>query len=135
MLSSTFYFGNHINVNSKNKGAAWLFNQWLISKSVMKDFTFKYKNLIPTRLSTWSDPDIQKMVGSWGGGTWLEATKANLEKNARLTLTPNSELSAVCEKWMAANQKIYAGAPVKDTLKAAEGEINGVMDKAGIRKK
>jgi multiple sugar transport system substrate-binding protein len=134
-LSSTFYFGNHINNNSKNKGAAWLFNQWLLSKSVMKDFTVKHKNLIPTRLSTWSDPDVQKMVGGWGGGTWLEATKANLEKNARLTLMPNSELSAVCEKWMAANQKIYAGAPVKDTLKATETEINGIMDKAGIRKK
>src|SRR5262249_31004723 len=117
------------------QGRGRLFHQWLISKSVMKDFTFKYKNLIPTRLSIWSDPDVQKMVGSWGGGTWLEATKANLEKYARLTLTPNSELSAVCEKWMAANQKIYSGAPVKDTLKAAEADINGIMDKAGIRKK
>jgi multiple sugar transport system substrate-binding protein len=133
--SSTFYFGNHINEKSKNKGAAWLFNEWLLSKRVMRDFTVKHKNLIPTRLSTWADPEVQKLVGGWGGGTWLEATKANLEKNARLTLTPNSELAAVCLAWMGANQKIYSGAPVPETLKAAETEINGIMDKAGIRKK
>jgi hypothetical protein len=48
---------------------------------------------------------------------------------------PNSELSAVCLAWMGANQKIYSGAPVQETLKAAETEINGIMDKAGIRKK
>jgi hypothetical protein len=36
---------------------------------------------------------------------------------------------------MAANQKIYAGAPAKETLKAAETDINAIMDKAGIRKK
>jgi multiple sugar transport system substrate-binding protein len=135
MQSSTFYFGNQINKNSKNQGAAWLFHEWLLSKRVMRDFTVKYRNLIPTRLSTWADPDVQKMVGGWGGGSWLEATRANLEKYAKLALTPNSELPAVCDKWMGANQKIYSGAAVKPTLMEAEKEINGIMDKAGIRKK
>ena len=135
MDSSTFYFGNAINATSKNKGAAWLFNQWLISKQTMRDFTVKHRNLIPTRLSTWSDPEVQKMVGDWGSGTWLQAVKANLEKHARLQLTPTSELGAVCEAWMGANHKIYGGAPVKETLTETADKINGIMDKAGVRKK
>lgn len=135
MGGSTFYFGNSIHNNSKNKGAAWLFNEWLVSKKVMRDFTVKYQNLIPTRLSTWSDPEVQKMVGGWGEGTWLKAVKANLEKNVRLQLTPTSELTAVCEVWMGANQKIYAGSPVKETLTDAADKINEIMDKAGVRKK
>jgi ABC-type glycerol-3-phosphate transport system substrate-binding protein len=131
---STFYFGNGINNNSKNKGAAWLFNQWVVSKKVMRDFTVKYRNLIPTRLSTWGDPDVQKMVGSWGGGTWLPAVKANLEKNVRLQLTPTAELTEVCTAWMGANQKIYSGTPVKDALDEAAKSINAIEDKAGVRK-
>ena len=75
------------------------------------------------------------LVGDWGGGTWLTAVKANLEKYARLQLTPTSELAAVCEAWMGANHKIYGGAAVKDSLVEAETKINGIMDKAGVRKK
>jgi multiple sugar transport system substrate-binding protein len=134
MGGSTFYFGNAINNNSKNKGAAWLFNLWLTSPIIMRDFTVKYQNLIPTRLSTWSDPAVQKMVGSWGGGTWLQAVRANLEKNVRLQLTPEPDLTQVCTVWMGANQKIYSGTPVKDALTTAAKQINDIMDKDGLRK-
>jgi multiple sugar transport system substrate-binding protein len=132
MGGSTFYFGNAINNNSNNKGAAWLFNQWIVSKKVMRDFTAKYQNLIPTRLSTWSDPAVQKMVNGWGGGTWIQAVRNNLEKNVRLTLTPETELTAVCTAWMGANQKIYSGAPVKETLASAAKQIDDAMSKAGV---
>ncbi len=135
IYSSTFYFGNAINKSSKNQGAAWLFSQWITSKAAMKEFTVKYRNLLPTRLSIWSDPDVQQMVGSWGGGTWLTAVKANLEKYARLQLTPQGEMDGVAEAWMGANQKIYSGAPVKPTLQEAAQKINDLMDKAGVRKK
>ena len=132
MGGSTFYFGNNINANSQNKGAAWLFNEWIVSKKVMRDFTAKYQNLIPTRLSTWSDPAVQKMVDGWGGGSWIQAVRNNLEKNVRLTLTPQTELTAVCTAWMGANQKIYSGASVKDTLAAAAKTIDDTMAKAGV---
>jgi ABC-type glycerol-3-phosphate transport system substrate-binding protein len=134
MGGGTFYFGNAINANSKNKGAAWLFNEWLTSPKIMRDFTVQYRNLIPTRLSTWSDPDVQKMVGSWGGGTWLTAVRNNLEKNVRMQLTPEPDLTQVCTVWMGANQKIYSGTPVKEALTTAAKQINDIMDKDGLRK-
>ena len=129
-----YYFGTAINANSKNKKAAWLLEEFLTSKKAMRDVTVKHRNLMPTRFSTFSDPGFEEMVGGWGQGTWLEATRANLEKWGRGAFTPNDQQEVVNQIWAGGTVKMYEGAPVQDTLVAVSEEVNALMDKAGYRK-
>jgi multiple sugar transport system substrate-binding protein len=131
--TSTFYFGNSIIANARNKEAAWLFSEWLMSKAAMKAFTVAYQNLIPTRVSTFSEPEVVEWVGSWGDGSWLETVRENLETNAVLEVTPSSQLIATATAWMVANQKIYQGEDAATVLTAAADEVNSILDRAGER--
>jgi len=133
-LSCTYYFGTSIVANSKKKEQAWLFNQWSIGKKAMKDWTVKYKNLIPTRQSVWSDPDLVKWVGDWGQGTWLDCVKQNVSKNVKIWMTPFADYGSVVTEWENAVAEIYNGAEVKPTLDALVERVNAITDKAGVRK-
>jgi len=134
-FTDAYYFGTAIGQNGKNKGAAWLLAQWLTSKKAMRDVTVKYHNLMPTRLSTFNDPGFTDLVGGWGGGTWLKTVNPATQQGGLSAFTPTDQPDAVRTGWTNAAQKIYEGAPVKDTLVAAANEINATLEKSGFRKK
>lgn len=128
-----YYFGTAINEASQNKKAAWLLAEFLTSKKAMRDVTVNFRNLMPTRFSTFSDPGFVEMVGDWGGGTWLEATRANLDHWGVGLLTPTDQEVTVQNAWSGGITKIYEGAPVTDTLVETADAINAIMDRAGQR--
>ncbi len=135
MFTDAYYFGTAIGQNGKNKGAAWLLAQWLTSKKAMRDVTVKYHNLMPTRLSTFNDPGFKELVGSWGGGSWFQAVNLVTNQSGLSAFTPTDQPDAVRTSWSNAAQKIYEGAPVKDTLAATANDINATLEKSGFRKK
>src|SRR5262249_8941580 len=132
--SGTYYFGNSIAANSKHKEAAWLFNEWVISRQKQRDWAVKYKNLIPTRQSAWSDPELLKWVGDWGGGSWLECVKANVSKLVKLQMTPFSDYTSVTTELDNATAAIYNGTPAKKAMTDLVAKVNAITDKAGVRK-
>jgi multiple sugar transport system substrate-binding protein len=135
MFTDYYYFGTAIGQNGKHKGAAWLLAQFLTSKKAMRDVTVKYRNLMPTRFSTLNDAGFKELVGGWGGGTWVQTVNNVMDKWGLSAFTPTDQPQTVRDKWDAAGQKIYEGAPVKETLAAAANEINAALEKSGFRKK
>jgi multiple sugar transport system substrate-binding protein len=133
-LSCTYYFGNSIAQNSQKKEAAWLFNEWVISKMGQRDWAVKYKNLIPTRQSVWSDPDLMKWVGGWGGGTWLDCVKQNVTKNVKIFMTPFADYGSVVTELESAVAAVYNGKAPAQAAKDLATKVNAITDKAKVRK-
>ncbi|MEJ0096708.1 MAG: extracellular solute-binding protein [Bauldia sp.] len=129
-----YYFGAAINDHSANKKAAWLVAQYITSKKVMRDSAVNSRLLMPTRFSTFDDPEFVKMTGSWGDGTWITAAKANLSKWSRAAILPNDQYGQVKTIWAGAAAKMYEGATAKDALTDAVSQINELMERGGYRK-
>lgn len=122
-----------INKAAKNKTAAWLFIQWATSQHTLLRATLNYRNLNPTRTSVTTDPRVKEMIGSWGGGSYVETTKKNFE-TARIAWVPQPERNRLGDIWARAHHEIYfKRMSATDALKKASVDFDRVLKDAGIR--
>lgn len=128
---STWALG--INKATKNKDAAWLFVQWATAQRTLLNATLGFRNYNPTRSSVFNDPEVQKVMGSWGNGNYLKTVARNLE-TARVAWIPQPERVRVGDIWARSLHEIYfQKMSAADALKRADAEIDKVLKEAGIR--
>jgi multiple sugar transport system substrate-binding protein len=119
---------------TKNKGAAWLFIQWATSPRTLLNATVEHKNYNPSRASVMEDPRTQRVLGSWGNGTYVKTVQENL-KTARVAWVPQPERARLADIWARALHEIYfKRLSAQDALKRADDEINKVLTEVGLRK-
>ena len=119
---------------TKNKGAAWYFIQWATSPRTLLNATVEYKNYNPTRLSVMNDPRTQKVMGGWGGGTYVKTVQENL-KTARIAWVPEPERPRLGDTWARALHEIYfKRLSAEDAMKRATDEVNKIFTEIGLRK-
>jgi multiple sugar transport system substrate-binding protein len=133
-LSHVFSWALGMSAASKNKDAAWTLIQWATSKQRLIDATTKYNNFNPTRKSIFDNPEVQKTMGTWGGGTYLSTVLDNLNKNVKMAFTPNPEYPNYVTRTSQALQEIWNGQPAQKVMDAAAEDINANLTKAGWRK-
>ena len=117
-----------MNSASNNKGAAWLFLQWLTSKETMVK-THLGGNMNPVRLSAWANPDVAAMVEAWGEypGQYRE-TAQTMAAVAAIRFPPHPELTRMLDRWAEAIQKSYFdGGNVEKNLCDAQKDIAGML--------
>jgi multiple sugar transport system substrate-binding protein len=119
---------------TKNKGAAWLFIQWATSPRTLLTATVEHRNYNPSRMSVMNDPRTQKIMGSWGGGSYVKAVQKNLE-TARMAWVPQPERSRLGDIWARALHEVYfKRASSEEALKKANDEANRIFTEIGLRK-
>jgi multiple sugar transport system substrate-binding protein len=118
---------------TKNKEAAWLFVQWATAQRTLLNATLGYGNYNPSRKSIMDDPRVQKIMGAWGGGSYLTVVAKNLE-SAKVAWTPQSERTRMGDIWARALHEIYfKRMSAADALKKASNETDKVLKEAGIK--
>lgn len=119
---------------TKNKGAAWYFIQWATSPRTLLNATVEYQNYNPTRVSVMNDPRTQKVMGGWGGGTYVKTVQENL-KTARIAWVPEPERPRLGDTWARALHEIYfKRLSAEDAMKRATDEVNKIFTEIGLRK-
>lgn len=119
-----------INSASKNKGAAWLFLQWLTSKETMVK-THLAGNMNPVRASSWDNPEVAAMVEQWGEtpGQYKQVVQ-EMGKVAAIRFPPHPELTRALDLWAEAIQQSYfEGGNVEENLCAAQDDIAKIFGK------
>lgn len=126
--ASAWIWQMSMNSASQNKGAAWLFLQWLTSKETMVK-THLSGNMNPVRASAWEDPEVSAMVMEWGAepGQYLETVQTMAEA-AGIRFPPHPELTRMLDRWAEAIQQSYFGqGNVEDNLCQAEEDIERIL--------
>ena len=81
-----------------------------------------------------NDPAVQKMMGGWGGGSYLTTVAKNLE-TARVAWVPQPERTRLGDIWARGLHEIYfKRLSAADALKRASTEIDKVLAEADIRR-
>ncbi len=117
-----------MNAASSNKGAAWLFLQWLTSKETMIK-THLGGNMNPVRQSAWEDPEVATMVEAWGEypGQYIETVQV-MSEVAGIRFPPHPELTRMLDRWAEAIQQSYFdGGNVEENLCNAEEDIAAML--------
>jgi len=123
-----------INRATRNKEAAWLFLQWATAQRTLLNATVNHRNFNPSRASVTNDPAVQKMMGGWGGGSYLTTVAKNLE-TARVAWVPQPERTRLGDIWARGLHEIYfKRLSAADALKRASTEIDKVLAEADIRR-
>jgi multiple sugar transport system substrate-binding protein len=119
---------------TKNKEAAWLFIQWATSPQTLLNATLEYRNYNPSRISVMSNPQVQKIMGAWGNGSYVKTQQENL-KTARVAWVPHPERTRLGDIWARALHEIYfKRASTEDALRKASAEIDKVLVEVGLKK-
>lgn len=127
---SVFSFLLTMNAASRNKGPAWLFMQWVTSKST--SLRMAIETGIPIRNSTWEDSDFQQTVSHIGGGQWVEATTEALDI-ASADFRPRFEYwREVGDRLGVAVQAAIAGEPAQTALDEAQRDIERILRRTGL---
>lgn len=122
-----------INNATKNKVAAWLFVQWATAQRTLLNATLGYRNYNPARTSVTDDPRVQKVMGAWGGGSYVKTVVKNLE-TARVAWVPSLARTRIADMWARALQEIYfQRASPADALKKVSVAADEVLQEAGIK--
>jgi ABC-type glycerol-3-phosphate transport system substrate-binding protein len=94
----------------------------------------EHKNYNPSRASVMEDPRTQRVLGSWGNGTYVKTVQENL-KTARVAWVPQPERARLADIWARALHEIYfKRLSAQDALKRADDEINKILTEVGLRK-
>jgi multiple sugar transport system substrate-binding protein len=126
--ASAWIWQMSMNSASDNKGASWLFLQWLTSKETMVQ-THLAGNMNPVRQSAWEDSDVAAMVESWGAypGQYRE-TVQTMAQVAAIRFPPHPELTRMLDRWAEAIQQSYFdGGNIEENLCAAQEEIAAIL--------
>jgi multiple sugar transport system substrate-binding protein len=118
-----------VSSHSRHKLASWLFIQWATSKEQLVKTALE-GNLNPSRKSVWNDPQVADMTGKWGN--YREVVQKNLEEHVQVTMTPQSEISAVGDRWARALQAIWGGAEAQTELDSAADDITRILKNARV---
>lgn len=116
-----------MNANADDKGAAWMFMQWLTSADTLLQ-THLHGNMNPVRASAWDDPELSKLVESWGAepGQYREVVEQTAEI-AEIRFPPHPELTRVLDIWAEAIQKSFFDGNTREHLESAEEEISRIL--------
>lgn len=117
-----------MNAAAEDKGASWMFLQWLTSPDVLLQ-THLAGNMNPVRLSAWDDPELAAMVDEWGAepGQYREVLEATAEI-AAIRFPPHPELTRVLDIWAEALQASYFDGNTEANLQSAAEEIAGILN-------
>ena len=127
---SVFSFILTMNTASRNKGPAWLFMQWVTSKST--DLEVATQTGIPIRTSTMQGASFEQVVGHIGGGQWAEASTESLNI-ADADFRPRFEYwREVGDRLGIAVQATIAGESAKTALDEAQRDIERILRRAGL---
>ncbi len=119
---------------TKNKEAAWLFIQWATSARTLLNATVEYRNYNPSRASVMSNPQVQKIMGQWGNGNYLDVLQKNL-RTARVAWVPNPERTRLGDIWARALHEVYfKRLSAEDAMKRASAEMEKVFRDVGLKK-
>jgi multiple sugar transport system substrate-binding protein len=122
-----------INSATPSKEAAWLFLQWATAPRTLLNATLGYRNYNPSRQSVSNDPGVQKVMGAWGGGSYVKTVTKNLE-TARIAWTPEPERVRIGDVWARSLHEIYfQRASAADALKRATAEADKIIKDADIQ--
>jgi multiple sugar transport system substrate-binding protein len=116
-----------MNSASEQKGAAWTFMQWLTSAPTLLK-THLNGNMNPVRSSSWKDPELSKLVDSWGEtpGQYRKVVEETA-KIAEIRYPPHPELTRALDIWAEAIQKSFFDGNTKANLTAAQDEISSIL--------
>ncbi len=117
-----------MNSATKNEIASWLFLQWVTSPEVMIQ-THLNGNMNPVRASAWEDPQVAKLVESWGEtpGQYKDVV-SEMGNAAGILYPPHPELTRALDVWAGAIQKTYFGkGAAKKNLCNAQTEISKIL--------
>lgn len=129
---STWALG--MNRAAKNKEAAWLFIQWATSTRTLQNATLEYRGYNPSRSSVLSSAQVQKVMGQWGNGSYLDVLQKNL-KTARVAWVPNPERVHLGDIWARALHEVYfKRRSAEDALKRASAEAEKLFRDVGLKK-
>ena len=132
--SGLWTWGLGMSKTTRNKEAAWLFIQWATSPQTLLNATVEFRNYNPTRASVMNDPRVQKMIGGWGNGIYVETVQKNFE-TARVGWIPQPERARVGDIWMRALHEIYFKRMSPEAaLERANGEVDKLFTDLGLRK-
>jgi multiple sugar transport system substrate-binding protein len=121
-----------VNKAAPNKAAAWLFVQWATSPRTLLEATVSHRNYNPSRTSITRDPRVEKLMGSWGNGSYVKTVEKNLE-TARVAWVPEPLRSRLGDTWARALHAIYfKRMTAVDALKHASLEVDQALKEAGI---
>jgi multiple sugar transport system substrate-binding protein len=119
---------------TKNKEAAWLFIQWATSARTLLNATVEYRNYNPARASVMSNSQVQKIMGQWGNGNYLDVLQKNL-KTARVAWVPNPERTRLGDIWARALHEVYfKRLSAEEAMKRASAEMEKVFRDVGLKK-
>jgi multiple sugar transport system substrate-binding protein len=122
-----------INKATKNKDATWLFVEWATAQRTLLNGTIGYGNYNPSRMSVANDPRVAKIMGSWGGGSYVSTVTKNLE-TARVAWVPQPERVREGDIWARALHEIYfKRKSAADALKQASVDVDKILKEAGIK--
>jgi len=133
--SALWTWGLGISKATKNKEAAWLFLQWATAPRTLLNATVEYRNYNPARASVMTNPAVQKLMGAWGDGQYVQTVQENL-KTARVGWVPNPERTRLGDIWARALHEIYfKRATAEAALTKASAEMDKVLVEVGLKKK
>ena len=112
---------------SKNKGATWMFMQWLTSADTLLK-TNMAGNMNPVRASAWADTELASLVNTWGEtpGQYSNVA-AETAKIAAIRFPPHPELTRVLDIWAEAIQKTFFDGKTLQNLQTAQEEIQRIL--------
>ncbi|MEN6311994.1 MAG: sugar ABC transporter substrate-binding protein [Acidobacteriota bacterium] len=119
--SNLWSWGLAINSTSPRKLASWLFLLWATSRDQLLS-TAIHGNMNPTRKSVWEAPEVRSITSRWTG--YREVVDENLNKNAAIQWTPQTEFIAVGDRWALAIQEIWSGKDAQKALDEAAADID-----------
>ena len=126
--AGTWLWSMSMNSATKNEIASWLFLQWATSPDIMIK-THLNGNMNPVRASAWQDPQVAKLVDSWGEtpGQYKDVV-SEMGKVAQILYPPHPELTRALDVWAGAIQKTYFGkGTAKKNLCSAQTEITKIL--------
>ena len=127
--ASAWIWSMSMNSASENKGAAWLFLQWLTSKETMVK-THLSGNMNPVRTSAWADPEVAAMVDQWGETPGqYRAVVQEMAEVAAIRFPPHPELTRMLDRWAEAVQRSYfEEGNVEANLCDAQADIEAMLN-------
>jgi len=117
---------------TKSREAAWLFIQWATAQRTLLHATVNHRNYNPSRASVMKDPQVQQLMGGWGGGSYVATMAKNLE-TARVAWVPQPERVRLGDIWARSLHEVYfKRMSAGDALKRASNEVDRVLKEADI---
>lgn len=119
---------------TRNKEAAWLFIQWASAVRTLLNATLEYRSFNPSRASVMSNAQVQRVMGQWGNGNYLDVLQKSL-KAARVAWVPNPERVRLGNIWARALHAVYfRRLSAEEAMRQASVEAEKLLRDAGLKK-